>query len=151
MELFDLSQQGVSYGLENHLNSRQDFSHALNAYLPCKRTFATVETLEAEEKPPAKRKRIDWNLEEPEVSEAGSSIDQEGNEGEQKKWAKKKHKKPKEKGTIDDDIIPAINLRAYATDGMGKFFDQSVLEGVLPPAVSGVECNLLHNFYTGFY
>ena len=97
MELFDLSQQGVSYGLENHLNSRQDFSHALNAYLPCKRTFATVETLEAEEKPPAKRKRIDWNLEEPEVSEAGSSIDQEGNEVNRKNGQRKSTKNQKKK------------------------------------------------------
>ena len=64
---------------------------------------------------------------------------------------KEKAQKPKEKGTIDDDIIPAINLEAYAiTDGMGKFFAQSVLEGVLPPAASGVECNLFGNFYTGF-
>ena len=89
-------------------------------------------------KPLAKRKRIDSNLEEPEVSEAGSSIDQGGNEGEHKKCAKKK-----------EQLIPAINLGAYGiTDGMGKCFAQSVLEGVLPPAASGVECNLLRNFYT---
>ena len=94
MELLDLSQQGVPYGLENHLNSWQDFSHALNAYLPCKSKFATVETLEAEEKPPVKRKRIDSNVEEPEVSEAGSKGEMKVNrKNVQRKSTKNRKKK----------------------------------------------------------